>query len=347
MTSKICVLHNVPTKEQKLDFIPDGLFETNNPIKRQTLILDKLNKYKQIIPNLSLDLDKLKELKVHDSPYLDFLYNCYSSYEKTPDKDYMTNNQLIPYHFSKSLTKNIHKLPYWHQMGYYCSDVTTPITKLTYDIALSSCNNCYMAPQYLNNYDIIYCLNTFPGHHAHRARYGGYCYLNNLAVCSKVLSKKYTRQSILDIDYHAGDGTCDIFLNDKNIQTISIHADPTYDYPAYSSFEEDNTETNINIIFEKKSNIYKYISYLSKAIDKIQEHKPEVLLIALGIDTLNTDPDASKLYGCGLEPKDFAVISSLIKNNLPKIPIIISQEGGYDLDNISDSVEYFINGFNM
>ncbi len=57
-------------------------------------------------------------------------------------------------------------------------------------------------------YEVYYCLNMYPGHHASQNTYGGYCFLNNGAICAKRLQKNgYNNIAILDIDYHAGDGT--------------------------------------------------------------------------------------------------------------------------------------------
>jgi acetoin utilization deacetylase AcuC-like enzyme len=150
----------------------------------------------------------------------------------------------------------------------------------------------------------------------------------------------------LDLDYHAGNGTQDIFDGRNDIMRISIHADPKYDYPSFSGYATENTKTNINIIFDKKCPIDKYILYVSTAMFHINQFDPDVLIIPLGTDTLKTDPDASKLYGANLETNDFITIGKLIKNTFNK-NIIVTQEGGYDLDNVPTAVHNFLLGISL
>lgn len=93
------------------------------------------------------------------------------------------------------------------------------------------------------------------------SKYAGYCYLNNGAICVKSLIAdkylSYKKVAILDLDYHAGDGTSEIFSMDDSVLTISIHINLLYDYPYYSSFNDDLDDngldnlpgTNFNFIF--------------------------------------------------------------------------------------------------
>jgi acetoin utilization deacetylase AcuC-like enzyme len=73
-----------------------------------------------------------------------------------------------------------------------------------------------------------------PGHHAGRDYMGGYCYLNNAAIAAREAHRRGLGPvAILDIDYHHGNGTQDIFYEDPDIFFASIHADPRTDYPFY------------------------------------------------------------------------------------------------------------------
>lgn len=61
---------------------------------------------------------------------------------------------------------------------------------------------------------------------------GGYCYLNNTAIAAEAaLASGKSKVAILDIDYHHGNGTQDIFYARGDVFFASIHADPVTDYP--------------------------------------------------------------------------------------------------------------------
>ena len=78
----------------------------------------------------------------------------------------------------------------------------------------------------------VYALTTQPGHHASTALYGGYCYVNNAAVCAQLLHDKgYGRVGVLDVDYHAGNGTQQLFYQSAHVIVASLHIDPDVDYP--------------------------------------------------------------------------------------------------------------------
>src|SRR5207249_2827023 len=146
------------------------------------------------------------DLEVDNRDYISFLKIAYDSFLKEPDHDYVRPDGLIPYHFSRHKSYNSYRgLPYWKQMGHFCDDSITPINGDTYRISMESANNCYEAAKMVgSSYDVIYCLNTYPGHHAVHDGYSGYCYLNNAYVCAAKLMQDRKRVAILDIDTHAG-----------------------------------------------------------------------------------------------------------------------------------------------
>ncbi len=73
-----------------------------------------------------------------------------------------------------------------------------------------------------------------PGHHAGADYFGGYCYLNNAAIAARAAQAAgRARVAVLDVDYHHGNGTQDIFWDDGSVFYASLHADPATDYPFY------------------------------------------------------------------------------------------------------------------
>src|SRR3546814_3279715 len=78
--------------------------------------------------------------------------------------------------------------------------------------------------------------------HAGRDYLGGYCHLNTAAIAAQAaIDGGMARVAILDVDYHHGNGTQDIFWNRGDVFFASLHADPATDYPFYRS-EEHTSE---------------------------------------------------------------------------------------------------------
>ncbi len=343
----ILVLYNSLILDDK---IPKRI-GTNFPEKRQKLIYQYLfeNRYHLIKTSSQFCLEDLLKLNIHSKEYIYFIKNIYKNWCIYKDTDFINDsNGIIPYHFYRHLEfQSINKLPLYKQIGYYADDVTTPIYEDTFINALDSANNGYQAIEYLDKYMIIYCLNTYPGHHAFRSGYGGYCFLNNAAiVASKYINKFPDKKvTILDLDYHHGNGTQEIFWNNNKILTISLHIDPRIDYPSFSGFnDETNKGLNMNIELKPGINATEYNNILQNIIKKkIQEFNSNLLVIAFGGDTIKDDPDVSNLGGFNIKLKDYIKFGNTIKK-FKYDNIIITQEGGYKMDKIHLIVNNFLLG---
>ena len=122
------------------------------------------------------------------------------------------------------------------QICYYALDRLTPIqahtlTDLAHDLRViqtaadlippASSTAATTAATY------VYALTTQPGHHASTSTFGGYCYIATAAVCAALLRQKgYERVGVLDIDYHAGNGTIQIYYGSADVMVASLHAHP-------------------------------------------------------------------------------------------------------------------------
>ncbi|XWV24958.1 acetylpolyamine aminohydrolase [Tupanvirus deep ocean] len=325
---------------------------TNKPFTRQYKIFKKLeetfsNANYQILDINTRDIRPVLETcPCVSRDFLDFLENAFKSFlESGSSGEYISpyDGGLVNYCFNKSVTfKNIKKLPYYMQCGFYSNDFTTSIFDYTYASVLKSAYNGIIAAQDLHSDSVVYCLNVFPGHHATNNFYSGYCFLNNAAICTYELLKKYNKVAILDIDYHHGDGTQKIFYEDPRVLTVSIHGDPVDNYPFYVGYVDEIGEGygeayNYNYILPKGSDINDYVNKLTDALEMISQFNPDVLVIAFGGDTYNNDPQG----GFCLNLDDYKTLGGIIKNTIHK-PIIITQEGGYYLDDIDKIVSNFL-----
>ncbi|MBN2044335.1 MAG: histone deacetylase family protein [Anaerolineales bacterium] len=216
-------------------------------------------------------------------------------------------------------------------IGYYSIDNFAPIGKDTYGAALEAARTAYACAEEMaaNPETPVYALVRPPGHHAGRDYMGGYCYLNNAAIAARRLVEM-GRVAILDVDYHHGNGTQEIFWHDADVLYVSIHGDPDQEYPLYSGrIEEKGGELahgfNINFPLPGGTKRDEYLQVLDKALEAIITFQPRYLVISLGVDTYKNDPTGEFL----LEQADFGAIGRrLAKTGLP---LLILQEGGYDL----------------
>jgi len=225
-------------------------------------------------------------------------------------------------------------------------DTGTPIKKEAFLAAKRAVDVVLSATKYaLEQKVITYALTRPPGHHAMVDYGGGYCYFNNVAVAARYLEEEGMRVAILDLDFHHGNGTQDIFYKDPNVLYVSIHGDPRKFYPWFSGYETEVGEgnaygTNLNIPLPEHADINIYVEALKKAAQKLKDFKPDALMISLGTDTHIKDP----VGRFALLSKDYKTIGSLIANSLVSDYLVIVHEGGYDSRSNLVAVKNFLAG---
>ena len=130
-----------------------------------------------------------------------------------------------------------------------------------------------------------------PGHHSNQNKAAGFCILNNVAIGAKYLLNKYkyNKIAIIDFDVHHGNGTQDIFYNNKNVLFISTHQYPYY--PGTGSEKEKGKFNNIcNIPLPAGTNSEEYLNAFEFALKRLNEFQPEFILISAGFDGHASDP---------------------------------------------------------
>jgi len=184
-----------------------------------------------------------------------------------------------------------------------------------------------------------FCSVRPPGHHCNQNKAAGFCILNNVAIGAKYLLKKYKykRIAIIDFDVHHGNGTQDIFYDNKNVLFISTHQYPYY--PGTGSEKEKGKFNNIcNIPLPAGTNSEKYLNAFEFALKKIRDFKPEFILISAGFDGHNDDP----LAQFKLHTDDYYKITKRILETSKKFSngkVVSILEGGYDLQALQDSAK--------
>ena len=184
-----------------------------------------------------------------------------------------------------------------------------------------------------------FCCVRPPGHHAEKEKAMGFCIFNNVAVGANYLIEKYKYKkiAIIDFDVHHGNGTQDIFYNDKNVLYISTHQYPYY--PGSGSEKENGKYNNVlNIPLEAGTTGNEYLNAYEKVLDKLKEFKPEFLLFSAGFDAHINDP----LAQLRLSSEDFYKITKRtleVSKPFCNGNIVSILEGGYDLKALQESTQ--------
>lgn len=232
--------------------------------------------------------------------------------------------------------------------GFYCFDSGTPLNNKTWTAAAWSAATAYYAADWVKKGKgkVAYALSRPPGHHASKDAYGGYCYFNNAAIATKLL-RKNGRVAIVDIDFHHGNGTQDMFYRDDKVLTVSIHGDPREHFPYFCGFPSEigsgkGDGFNFNIILPNGTKIKDYMKNLNDiVIPTINRFEPQYLVICAGMDTYELDPVGK----FGIKTPDFKRIGELLSSL--DLPTVIIQEGGYHTRDLGKNVCSFLSGFKL
>ncbi|POM26469.1 Acetylpolyamine aminohydrolase [Actinomadura rubteroloni] len=214
-------------------------------------------------------------------------------------------------------------------IGSFATDLATPITSTTWEAVLESAATAVSgAHLLLAGEPFAFALCRPPGHHAGRDFYGGYCYLNNAALAAELLCD-HGQVAIIDIDYHHGNGTQDIFYHRNDVAYVSVHADPATTFPYYSGYPSERGEgqgfgANRNITIPAQAANQVWLNALENAVVFTRRHRPRFLVISIGLDTCAADP----LGQLTLRSVDYARIGELIGRE--GVPTLYVLEGGYE-----------------
>lgn len=232
------------------------------------------------------------------------------------------------------------------QLGYHSFAADTSIVAGTWAAAYASAGIAMAAAdRLLDDRSTVYGLCRPPGHHATADQVGGYCYLNNAAVAAqRLLDRGAGRVAVLDVDYHHGNGTQSIFYDRSDVLVVSIHADPTEEFPWFAGHgdetgEGDGNDRNLNLALPRGTDAATWLDTLELAIERIRGAGVDALVVSLGVDTYALDP----LGTFGLATTDFTRAAERIR--ALDLPTVIVQEGGYAVDDLGTNVVAFLTGF--
>ncbi|MBB5374267.1 histone deacetylase family protein [Acidocella aromatica] len=232
------------------------------------------------------------------------------------------------------------------RLAFYSFDCGTALTATSWQAIKSSVDVALTGATLLQGGErAAFSLCRPPGHHAGADHYGGYCFLNNAAIAAqKLLDDGAKRVAILDVDYHHGNGTQQIFYNRDDVFFVSLHGHPDQEYPYLLGFEDEKGAGkgegyNLNFPLHWGTEWPGYEAALQEGIKRIAAYAPDVVVVSLGVDTYKDDP----ISHFKLEHEHFTRIGAMIKA-LNK-PTLFVMEGGYAVAEIGINAVNVLTGF--
>ncbi len=278
-------------------------------ISRVTSIIETLKKNKKLIWKSPADFNKDIIKQTHSSSYIDAIENAF------PNK------------------------------GLTFLDGDTVVSPGSKDATFDAVGSIITAIDGVENkeFDAAHCVTRPPGHHAEKNKAMGFCIYNNVAVGAHYLIEKYkfNKIAIVDFDVHHGNGTQNIFHDNKKVLYISTHQYPYY--PGTGTEKEKGEYNNIfNIPLPAGTTSEEYLNAYEFVLKKLKEFKPEFILFSAGFDAHKDDP----LAQFQLKSIDFYDLTKRTLS-LAKVfsegKVVSILEGGYDLNALQESTEMHVN----
>ncbi len=232
------------------------------------------------------------------------------------------------------------------KLGYYSIDAAVPITAGTWTAVKSAADCALTGVRHLaGGADSAFALCRPPGHHAGVRTMAGFCYLNNAAIAAQALRDGgAARVAVLDVDYHHGNGTQEIFYARGDVHVTNLHGDPRQEYPFFLGYADERGAgeglgCNANCPMPWGTDGATYLATLDAAIPAIAAFAPEALVVSLGVDTFAEDP----ISHFKLRRDDFTAIGR--RAAALGVPTLFVLEGGYAVADIGANVAAVLTGF--
>jgi acetoin utilization deacetylase AcuC-like enzyme len=228
--------------------------------------------------------------------------------------------------------------------GWFCFDTATPLVAGSFAAAVGAADVALTAADLVaGGTRAAYALCRPPGHHAGPGYYGGFCLLNNAAIAARALGR-LGRVAVVDVDFHHGNGTQDVFWRDPTVLYVSLHGDPAGHYPHFTGAADEVGEgpgrgATRNLPLPDGVGDDAYLHALRQAAELVAAFDPATMVVSLGFDTFAGDP----LGAFQVTTDGFGRIGGLLGGL--GLPAVLVQEGGYALDALGANAVAFLGGF--
>jgi acetoin utilization deacetylase AcuC-like enzyme len=288
--------------------------------------------------------------QVHTPRYLAFLATAWQQLEA--QRGHVIEGSVFPsvwptQRASMPFRSDVEPRNFIALLGLYSFDNGTPLTRGSWAAAKAGADAAFSAASCVASHAAPYAFVATrpPGHHAGADFMGGYCFLNNAAVAAQtLLNQGSQRVAVLDVDYHHGNGTQDIFYARSDVFVANIHADPLTDYPFFIGHADERgvgagAGFNLNLPLPQHTSASAWFAALDQAQAAIQAAQCDALVVSLGVDTFADDPICS----FKLVLADYLRLGQKLASL--GLPTVLVLEGGYAVDAIGANVGAVLAGF--
>jgi acetoin utilization deacetylase AcuC-like enzyme len=280
-------------------------------------------------------------LRVHDKNYVEFLGTAWSEWVAAGNRGEAIPDCWPARRMTPRVPNNI-----TGKLGYYAMAGETSISQGTWEAALAAAHVALTGAALVKDgARAAFALCRPPGHHAARDLYGGYCFLNNAAIAAQWLRDAgAARVAILDVDFHHGNGTQDIFYDRPDVLYVSLHGDPAEAFPYFSGYADETgsaagTGFTMNLPLPAGTEFAAWQDALRAGLLRIADFRADALVVSLGVDTFADDP----ISFFRLQSADFHEYGRMIGACGP--PTLFVLEGGYAVGEIGVNVVNALSGF--
>jgi acetoin utilization deacetylase AcuC-like enzyme len=228
--------------------------------------------------------------------------------------------------------------------GWFCFDTATPLVAGSFTAAVAAADAALTAADLVaGGAPAAYALCRPPGHHAGPGYYGGFCLLNNAAIAARSLAT-LGRVAVVDVDFHHGNGTQDVFWEDPDVLYVSLHGDPASHYPHFTGAAEEagggrGQGATHNVPLPDGTGDDEYLSALAAAAELVAGFGAATMVVSLGFDTLDGDPIGAFRLSRDGHRRVGRLLAGL------GLPTLLVQEGGYALEAIGGCAVAALAGF--
>jgi acetoin utilization deacetylase AcuC-like enzyme len=279
--------------------------------------------------------------RIHDAGLLDFIQTTHAEWQKRYGESYVIPTAWVAPGMRRKLPNKLRA-----RLGYYCIDTSTAITAGSWTAASAAVDVAVTAQRLVaQGAPAAFALCRPPGHHAGSDFYGGYCFFNNAAIAAQAfIDGGAQRVAVLDVDFHHGNGTQEIFYRRNDVLFCSLHGHPEDEYPYFSGYQDEVGEGagegyNANFPLRPGTAWAQYQPALSAALQRIESFGADALVISLGVDTFENDPISS----FKLKSADYLRMGEMIAS--ARHPTLFVMEGGYAVEEIGLNTVNVLTGF--
>lgn len=286
-----------------------------------------------------VDLDRVR--RVHDPGYVAFLEEFWDEWVASG-----RNSDAIPSMFPvRGLHQDRVPVEPEGRLGFYALAAETAITAGTWHAATASAAIAQTAQRLVaGGVPVAFGVCRPPGHHASADQFGGYCFLNNAAVAAEgFLADGAQRVAVLDVDFHHGNGTQSIFWERSDVLFASLHGHPADAFPHFLGYRDEvgagtGEGFTHNYPMRPGTAFDEWAAALDDACDKVTDHRPDALVVSLGVDAFEGDP----ISFFRLTSDDFTTVGRRI--GALGIPTAYVLEGGYAVAEIGTNAVNVLTG---